>query len=86
MGRGEKYENKVYTLPRHLDEKVAALHLAKVGATLSSFVRIRLIILALNSKARSKANNIAIKQYAGHPYRAVDLAATQRLAGCWRRS
>jgi len=32
---GDKYENKVYTLPRHLDEKVAALHLAKVGATLS---------------------------------------------------
>ena len=32
---GEKYENKVYTLPRHLDEKVAALHLTKVGATLS---------------------------------------------------
>ena len=32
---GEKYENKVHTLPRHLDEKVAALHLAKVGATLS---------------------------------------------------
>ena len=30
-----KYENKVYTLPRHLDEKVAALHLAKVGAALS---------------------------------------------------
>lgn len=30
-----KYENKVYTLPKHLDEKVAALHLAKVGAHLS---------------------------------------------------
>ena len=30
-----KYENKVYTLPKHLDEKVAALHLAKVGATLT---------------------------------------------------
>ncbi len=27
-----KYENKVYTLPKHLDEKVARLHLAKVGA------------------------------------------------------
>jgi adenosylhomocysteinase len=27
------YENKVYTLPRKLDEKVAELHLAKVGAT-----------------------------------------------------
>jgi adenosylhomocysteinase len=32
---GAGYENRVYTLPRHLDEKVAALHLAKVGATLS---------------------------------------------------
>ncbi len=30
-----KYENKVYTLPRHLDEKVALLHLDKVGAKLS---------------------------------------------------
>ena len=30
-----KYENKVYTLPKHLDEKVAALHLAKVGAVLT---------------------------------------------------
>ena len=32
----EKYENKVYTLPRHLDEKVAALHLEKVGAYLTT--------------------------------------------------
>ena len=30
-----KYENQVYTLPKHLDEKVAALHLAKVGASLT---------------------------------------------------
>ena len=30
-----KYENKVYTLPKHLDEKVAALHLEKVGAKLT---------------------------------------------------
>jgi adenosylhomocysteinase len=29
------YERKVYTLPKHLDEKVAALHLAKVGAHLT---------------------------------------------------
>jgi adenosylhomocysteinase len=26
------YENNVYVLPKHLDEKVAFLHLAKVGA------------------------------------------------------
>jgi len=29
-----KYENKVYVLPKHLDEKVARLHLAKLGAQL----------------------------------------------------
>jgi len=32
----ESYKNTVYTLPRHLDEKVAALHLEKVGATLTT--------------------------------------------------
>ena len=30
-----RYERQVYTLPKHLDEKVAALHLAKVGAKLT---------------------------------------------------
>jgi adenosylhomocysteinase len=30
-----RYEKQVYTLPKHLDEKVAALHLAKVGAKLT---------------------------------------------------
>lgn len=29
-----KYENKVYTLPKHLDEKVASLHLEKIGVEL----------------------------------------------------
>lgn len=31
----KNYENKVYTLPKKLDEKVASLHLAKVGAQLT---------------------------------------------------
>jgi len=30
----DKYENAVYTLPKHLDEKVAKLHLAKIGVEL----------------------------------------------------
>ena len=30
----DKYENKVYMLPKHLDEKVARLHLAKIGVVL----------------------------------------------------
>src|SRR3546814_20467888 len=33
---GAKYETKVYTLPKHLDEKVAMLHLAKLGAKLTT--------------------------------------------------
>jgi len=32
--RSHNYENKVYTLPKHLDEKVARLHLEKVGVVL----------------------------------------------------
>jgi len=31
-----EYEKKVYVLPKHLDEKVAALHLAKIGAKLTT--------------------------------------------------
>ncbi|MFN6945498.1 MAG: adenosylhomocysteinase [Cytophagaceae bacterium] len=30
----DKYENKVYTLPKHLDEKVAGFHLEKIGVEL----------------------------------------------------
>ena len=33
--KGSDYENKVYVLPKHLDEKVAGLHLAKLGAKLT---------------------------------------------------
>jgi adenosylhomocysteinase len=34
--KGEKYQNQVYVLPKHLDEKVAMLHLAKLGVQLST--------------------------------------------------
>ena len=30
-----KYQKKVYTLPKHLDEKVARLHLDKIGVHLT---------------------------------------------------
>ena len=33
--RGDNYENKVYVLPKHLDEKVAMLHLGKLNAELT---------------------------------------------------
>jgi len=34
-----KYENKVYTLPKHLDEKVARLHLKKIGVELEELTQ-----------------------------------------------
>jgi adenosylhomocysteinase len=34
-----KYDNKVYVLPKHLDEKVAYLHLEKVGAKLTKLTK-----------------------------------------------
>jgi adenosylhomocysteinase len=33
--KGEQYDDKVYVLPKHLDEKVAALHLEKLGVKLT---------------------------------------------------
>ena len=33
--RGDAYENRVYVLPKHLDEKVARLHVAALGASLT---------------------------------------------------
>jgi adenosylhomocysteinase len=43
-----KYEKQVYTLPKHLDEKVAALHLKKVGATLTQLSQKQAEYLGLN--------------------------------------
>lgn len=37
--RTDQYEHKVYTLPKHLDEKVARLHLAKIGVELDELTK-----------------------------------------------
>ncbi|WP_142849366.1 adenosylhomocysteinase [Telmatospirillum sp. J64-1] len=44
----DKYERKVYVLPKHLDEKVARLHLAKVGAKLTQLTEKQADYLGLN--------------------------------------
>ncbi len=49
-----KYEKKVYVLPRHLDEKVAALHLAKVGAKLTPLTQKQASYLGLNQSGPFK--------------------------------
>ena len=39
--RGDHYENQVYVLPKHLDEKVARLHLERIGANLTTLTEIQ---------------------------------------------
>lgn len=56
-----QYEVKVYTLPKALDEKVAALHLAKVGAELSKCHRNRPTTSTFQSMVRSSTKNTATK-------------------------
>ena len=48
------YENKVYVLPKHLDEKVASLHLDKLGAHLSKLTEKQAEYLGLELKGPFK--------------------------------
>ena len=50
------YENKVYTLPRKLDEKVAELHLSKVGATLTQLSDEQASYIGISSDSAFKSD------------------------------
>lgn len=50
----EKYEKKVYVLPKHLDEKVAQLHLKKVGAKLTKLTDAQAKYLGISKKGPFK--------------------------------
>jgi adenosylhomocysteinase len=52
-----KYENKVYVLPKHLDEKVAALHLQKLGAKLTTLTPKQAKYLGIDSKGPYKPDH-----------------------------
>ncbi len=51
------YENKVYVLPKHLDEKVARLHLKKVGANLSELTEKQATYLGLATEGPFKPDH-----------------------------
>ena len=53
----KKYKNKVYTLPKELDEKVAYLHLNKVGAQLTKLNNKQAEYLGLNVNGPFKPNH-----------------------------
>ncbi len=52
-----KYERKVYVLPKHLDEKVAALHLEKLGAKLTKLTAEQAKYLGIEGQGPYKADH-----------------------------
>jgi len=52
-----KYERKVYTLPKHLDEKVARLHLEKIGAKLTTLRTDQAEYIGVNPEGPFKADH-----------------------------
>ncbi len=53
----DKYENKVFVLPKHLDEKVARLHLAKIGVTLDELTEAQSEYLGIPVEGPFKADH-----------------------------
>ena len=53
----KKYDNKVFVLPKHLDEKVARLHLAKIGVTLDELTETQSEYLGIPVKGPFKADH-----------------------------
>src|SRR5215216_2849910 len=53
----DKYENKVYVLPKHLDEKVARLHLAKIGVVLDELTDAESAYLGISKNGPFKAEH-----------------------------
>ena len=53
----KNYENKVYVLPKHLDEKVASLHLAKIGVQLDELTDAQAEYLGITKNGPFKAEH-----------------------------
>jgi len=53
----KNYENKVYVLPKHLDEKVARLHLAKIGVVLDELTTAQAEYLGISKEGPFKAEH-----------------------------
>jgi adenosylhomocysteinase len=54
---GKAYGNKVYTLPKHLDEKVARLHLGKLGAKLTELSSEQAAYIGVTTQGPFKADH-----------------------------
>jgi adenosylhomocysteinase len=70
-----KYEKQVYTLPKHLDEKVASLHLEKVGAKLTKLTEAQATYIGVGKTGPFKGD-----QYRYYRSRATSTATSRSRA------
>ena len=54
---GDKYDNEVYVLPKHLDEKVARLHLERIGAKLTTLTEEQAKYIGVTADGPYKSEN-----------------------------
>ena len=57
FNKPENYENKVYVLPKHLDEKVARLHLMKIGVNLTELTDVQAAYISVPKNGPYKPNH-----------------------------
>ncbi|HWJ89260.1 MAG TPA: adenosylhomocysteinase [Pelagibacterium sp.] len=55
--KGDQYENRVYVLPKHLDEKVASLHLDKLGVKLTTLSQEQAAYIGVEQQGPFKADH-----------------------------
>ncbi|OJU69158.1 MAG: hypothetical protein BGO05_15080 [Rhizobiales bacterium 63-7] len=55
--KGAEYKNQVYILPKHLDEKVARLHLEKLGARLTELSDTQAAYIGVEKQGPFKAEH-----------------------------
>ena len=56
-GHGDRYENQVYVLPKHLDEKVALLHLDRIGARLTELTDVQAQYIGVETQGPYKPDH-----------------------------
>jgi len=54
---GDNYENQVYVLPKHLDEKVASLHLERIGAHLTRLTDVQARYIGVEAQGPYKPDH-----------------------------
>ena len=66
--KGDEYKNEVYILPKHLDEKVARLHLARIGVKLTELNPEQAAYIGVTPRARSSPSITATKSWTTKRY------------------